>query len=352
MRYIISESQYSLLMNVSFDGLFEQTNQNQTIIQRYGTDPAKAPSDYLGKGRTFETTNFTDPKVMTLAIGKKKGSLLEDAMESFREGLFTPSGIAISAFLTSFGWGAPLVMTSYAALLAWDIYKSLNGDTDWLNIIIDTISLITSGALSGVFSPLIKAGRTGLTSIAKVFEYLKSTTIWKSITPYLKAIVNGISKVGAQLVEGIKWLANNTGLSFLLKVASKVTGFFGSITASILKAIGNVTTGAFNKIGTATSNIVSKMGAGAKVAGASASGAKTYVGNKAFEKGMNLATTSNQPTPSFDDEFTRYSFGDSGSAEDKKKLKAALAAGWKPGQPVPAKYQTTLYKEGEKLQPL
>lgn len=46
MKYIISKRQY--------DFLLEQKSQRPILKQRYGLEPANAPSDYLGKGGQFE----------------------------------------------------------------------------------------------------------------------------------------------------------------------------------------------------------------------------------------------------------------------------------------------------------
>jgi len=274
MKIIITENQFRRIYG-------EQTNKTQ---YSYKPDPSlyNKPSDYTGKGGQVERSLGIGDDLRTEKIkkGTKKGTItLDGAMESFREGLFSVEGMAIEAFLTSFAWGAPGVFGAYAALLSYDIYKSLKGDTDWFNIIVDTLCVVTSGAVAGIFSPLVKVGKKGLNSIAKVFEWLKTTSVWTKIKPYLKSLASGISTVSAWIAKGLKWVANNTGITLLAEWSSKIVSFFSGMVSKLLEVVGEV-----------TGKVTSKITGSAKVGQASSNAAKVGVGQTAIQSGLETET--------------------------------------------------------------
>ena len=243
-----------------------------------------ASSDYLGKGGEFERTNkLYNPFEYPLSKGPKKGTTIDSAMETFREGLFSPAGMAIETFLTSFAFTAPGVVAAYSAMLAYDIYKSLNGETDWFNIIVDTLCVITSGAVSGLFSPLVRGAKKGFNSISKVFEWLKTTSIWNKIKPFLSNLASGIKTVGEWIAKGLKWISDNTGITFLAKWSSKIVSFFSSIVNGILEVVGKV-----------TGKIATKITGSAEVGQATSKAVKVGVGQKAINKGMESGVKTSQ----------------------------------------------------------
>ena len=251
--------------------------------QDYDPKQFKAPtasSDYLGKGGEFERTNkLYNPFEYPLSKGPKKGATIDSAMESFREGLFSPAGMAIETFLTSFAFTAPGVVAAYSSMLAYDIYKSLNGETDWFNIIVDTLCVVTSGAVSGLFSPLVRGTKKGFSSISKVFEWLKTTSIWNKIKPFLSNLASGINTVGEWIAKGLKWISDNTGITFLAKWSSKIVSFFSNIVNGILDVVGNI-----------TGNIATKVTNSANIGRATKSAAKVGVGQKTIQSGLESET--------------------------------------------------------------
>jgi hypothetical protein len=260
MRIIITESQLKNLNLEQFDN-FKMPS---------------AQSDYLGRGGQFEKTNkLYNPFEYPISKGPKKNTTIDDAMESFREGLFSPTGMAIESFLTSFAFTAPGVVAAYAAMLAYDIYKSLNGETDWFNIIVDTLCVATSGVVSGVFAPLVKGGKKGFSSISKVFEWLKTTSVWTKIKPYLSNLSSGINVVGSWIAKGLKWIADNTGITVLAKWSSKIVSFFSGITNGILEVIGQI-----------SGKVATKLTGSVKVGQATSNAAKVGIGQKVVNKGI------------------------------------------------------------------
>lgn len=261
MKIVITENQLSFLVS-------EQ--MQMTKIQQ--------PSDYLGKGGEFEKMNsIQDPFKIPLKKGPKENTTLDEAMENFRQNLFSPTGIAIETFLTSFGWTAPAVMGAYGGLLSYDIYKSLNGKTDWGNIVFDTLALVTSGLLSGVIAPFIRGGKKSFDSIKSVFSWLKTTNIWTKLKPYLSKIGTLLSTIGGWLSKGIKWIADNTGLTFLLKWSGKILSFFNNISKTML-----------NSLEEGVSDVVRGITKNEKVVQAAGKSSKIGAGNVAFNTGIDL----------------------------------------------------------------
>jgi hypothetical protein len=232
MRIIITENQFRRLYG-------EQTTKPQYSWQN---NPAPsyvtAPSDYLGKGGQFERSqNMSDLRNMPIKNGPKKGSTtLDAAMEQFRDGLFSPAGMAIEAFLSAFAFTAPAVLGAYAAMLAYDIYKSLNGEINWLNIIFDTFSVATSGTASKLFAPYVKQVKSGtFNTIAKAFEWIKTTKLWQALKPIITAITNGLKVVSKWITTGLKWIADNTGITAIANFGSKIVSFIDNSIESITK---------------------------------------------------------------------------------------------------------------------
>jgi hypothetical protein len=245
MRIIITENQLKRLYG-------EQTTKPQ---YNYKPDPSlyRQSSDYLGKGGQFEKSqNMGDLRTMPIKKGPKKGTTtLDTAMEQFRDGLFSPAGIAIEAFLSAFAFTSPAVIGAYAAILAYDIYKSLNGQTNWLNIIFDTFSVATSGTASKLFAPYVKQVKSGtFSTVAKAFEWIKKTKLWQSIKPIITSITNGLKVVSKWITTGLKWIADNTGITAITNFGSKIVSFIDNSITSItqnLSSLGkNVATGTKN----------------------------------------------------------------------------------------------------------
>ena len=252
MKIIITESQFKRLK-------LEQKNTAQYNPQNF--KPERAPSDYLGKGGQFEReTNMSDLRFAPIQKGPKKGTKLDTMMEEFRAGLFSPTGMAIEAFLSAFAFTAPAVVGAYAGMLGYDIYKSLNGDTNWLHIIFDTFCVATSGTMAKILAPYVKEAKAGFNSIAKVFEWIKTTKLWQAIKPYLNTIVKGLKVVGEWIVTGLKWIADNTGLTTLAKWGTKIVSFLNGIVKTIAELTGELAGAVSNsaRVGAGTTKAIEK----------------------------------------------------------------------------------------------
>jgi len=173
--------------------------------------------------------------------GKLNGMSFHNFMEGFRNKLYSPGGAAVEAFLTSFAITAPAVIVSYTAMLAYDIYESVqDGVTNWFNIICDALCVISSGVLSKVISPLLKY-KNSFRGLEEFLTWLKNSTLWKTISPWLQKISTGITSISGKVGESITWLSNKTGITFLIKIAGKITSFLNTIATSVSGFIKKIT---------------------------------------------------------------------------------------------------------------
>ncbi|NBO23227.1 hypothetical protein EBU94_07825 [bacterium] len=249
MNIIITETQLSRLLieQNPFQGpqLSPSLKNQMTNTQvQYAKQPKMddyktkiATSDYLGKGGEFERAK---PKVLTfeqlknakIIRGKKRGSTVEELIEDLKKFVFSPSGIAIEAFLTAWGFTAPAVMGTYAALLGYDIYQAIKGKPNWVDIIFETICVITSGSFASTLAPFRKGGVVAKT-LEEFFVWIKGTSLGKTLLPIITKIIGGLARVGEWISYGMKWIAEQTGLQLFVELASSAVSWFKSVIHTI-----------------------------------------------------------------------------------------------------------------------
>jgi hypothetical protein len=194
-------------------------SENSTIISEQVMAPGM--NDYLAKN----------------PIKPLKGMSVDEFMEGFREKLYSPGGIAVEAFLTSFGFTAPLVITSYAAMLAYDIHKGIQtGDYAWLDIIFDVLGVLTSGTLSGVLSGIMKSAK-GIKGVDKALLYLKNSKVWEKILPYIKDIGISTIIIEKRIQDGIKFLVEKFGKTWLGQGLTKINSAIKTVLDTIQKTV-------------------------------------------------------------------------------------------------------------------
>ena len=225
---------------------WKQKHPNQIFGQRQ-----QQTLDKNGKARTITVDEYGN-EVKNLPASKMT---LEKFIEGFRDALYSPGGIAVETFLTSTGLGSVGVISSYAALLIYDIYLSIsNNDTNWLNIVFDLLGMLTSGALSGLLAPIVKSAGKGFTTIEKALLSLKNSKYWKSIYPVLVKIGESIGWITSYISKGVEWLLKSLGPkvpSFIKTGANKIISF--------LKTIPSQITNFLKKIGTKTGKVLKKI---------------------------------------------------------------------------------------------
>jgi|LauGreDrversion4_2_1035121.scaffolds.fasta_scaffold204479_2 hypothetical protein len=157
--------------------------------------------------------------------------------ENLRKALFSWGGVAIQAFLGSAGVQAAtggittaLIVTVWGAMLSYDVFEALNGRTDWLNIIIDIISLVfaISGAPQGgkaVQAAASSIPKSQTSSLSKVLSYLSKSSVGKTVANIFRNLGSSLSSVLSTISKGIAWVGEKLGLTFLKSAASSIESF-------------------------------------------------------------------------------------------------------------------------------
>jgi hypothetical protein len=181
-----------------------------------------------------------------------------------REAVYSPVGVGVEIVVSSFGPGKIAVASIYGFLLAYDVYKMMNGDNTsdrWFNIFIDTMGVTLSGALTPILVGLRNAAKTTkLSSIIDVLNWLKGTKAWTKISEFLVSIKNGISKVVDVVGPSVMYFADlpifvmkrwAQGIQALLSGIGKIFGFINnSIVKPIYTFIENLISKGLQKLGT------------------------------------------------------------------------------------------------------
>jgi hypothetical protein len=185
--------------------------------------------------------------------------------ENLRKALFSWGGAAVQVFLSTstLGVGNIILVVVWGAMLAWDILQGINGNWDWVNILIDLVGVVTTGPgakiIAGVFKQLgILGTKLPLSGIIKKISTSTSSTV-KWFSSIISSIVSGISKIGSYMLQGVNWLGKKLGIKSL----EKVSGQLKTKLTNIVDDIGKASTGLKQRagqLGTATKTGISNVG--------------------------------------------------------------------------------------------
>lgn len=162
--------------------------------------------------------------------------------ENLRKALFSWGGAAIQTFLATStgGVGNVVLVVVWGAMLAWDILQGINGNWDWLNIIIDLVGVVTTGPgakiIAGAFKKIgILGSKLPLSGIiTKVSASGSAMAKW--FTTVFTKIVSGLSKIGSYMLQGVKWLSQKLGIKSLEKVAGQLKTKLSGVVDNIGRA--------------------------------------------------------------------------------------------------------------------
>lgn len=190
-----------------------------------------------------------------------------------RDFLYSPAGIATIAGIDYLG-GAPLSMTLFAILVAYDVKKWIDmGEPNWLFLITDLICVATAGFANSVAAPLINAAKNikfkSLTSFLK-FVQKNFKSIWENfILPSLKSIGGIIKKVITLLTKSKPSLSKklSPSISSIINYLSKLNGIIEESLRKVIGDLGLVTgkTYAKYKIASTAASEVAKTETGKKI---------------------------------------------------------------------------------------
>jgi len=153
--------------------------------------------------------------------------------ENMRKALYSWGGVAVQAFLAhpsiqvaTGGITTGLIVTIWGAMLAYDTLEALEGRPNWINLIIDIVSLLTLGvggkAVQGAAATIPKSSAG---SLPKVLNYLKNTSIGKWLVGILGKASSSLSNVLSLVGKGITWVGEKLGISSLKNASSRINGF-------------------------------------------------------------------------------------------------------------------------------
>lgn len=210
------------------------------------------------------------------AIDTLRGLTIDQIMEGFRGFLNGVGGAVVQALLAIFGGplGAGINIFAWGALTSYDIYKMINGDVDWLNLIIDIFSLVTNGVAAYQLRAVKLASAEVQTAEGVISALSKK---FPKIFQYIKSIGQNLASFGGKIVGSIEnalgWLANK--LPFLKSVITTLKSGITKI-VNILEKIGKALKDPFG----------SKTLTGIANKGLTKAGITNFVATKAGEEGL------------------------------------------------------------------
>lgn len=215
--------------------------------------------DYIKKSLVNEESIFDTFKSGISNIGSSIKSGISQAwnfikekgvpyfFENLRKALFSWGGAAVTAFLGSpaigiatAGISTGLIIVVWGAMLAYDAYEAMEGRPNWLNIIIDIVSLVFAGVGAGALGKTVQTAgasipKSQLSSLDKVLSYLSKTSAGKVIVNLIGKISSSLSRVLSTVGKGITFVGEKLGIKSLQNASSSI----GNFIQSTFSAIGN-----------------------------------------------------------------------------------------------------------------
>ena len=149
-------------------------------------------------------------------------------------------------------------------LLCYDIYKWVKeGTADWLNIIFDLLGFVSSGLFVAEIAPFVRG--KNFSKITDALNYLKTTSLWKKILPYIKKIGSFLTTIMSKVGEAIKWIGENTKNNIIRNVGTDIINGIKTVWTTISKWIESGTTAVVKKAGV-PQKVAQATGKTAKVA--------------------------------------------------------------------------------------
>lgn len=174
---------------------------------------------------------------------KEKG--IDWFFEQIRAALQSWGGAAVQAFLATFGaavGGNVILVIVWGVMLAYDIYKGINGEWVWSNILIDLIGVITTGPGAKILGELFK--RLGILGtklpLGEIIKRISTSSLGSWFVKMLQRLTSGVSTITGWITKGINWLATKLGIKGLTKATSNITSRVSSIVDEISAATSKV----------------------------------------------------------------------------------------------------------------
>jgi hypothetical protein len=165
--------------------------------------------------------------------------------EQLRTALQSWGGAAVQTFLATFGaavGGNVILVIVWGTMLAYDIYRGIQGEWDWANLLIDIIAVITTGPgakiIGGLFSKLGIMGKN--LPLGKIIQKISTSKLGLWFANLIKKVASKISSITELIGKGVSWLSTKLGIKNLSKVTSNITSKVSSIVDEISTATSKV----------------------------------------------------------------------------------------------------------------
>lgn len=180
-----------------------------------------------------------------------KKSVIGKFFNGLRDAANSGVGLAVQLIIDAVGpetlgiaFAIPAVV--WGLIVQWDFANLAMGTPEWLNLIFDSLCLLTVGIMSTALKPFTSAAKgAAFSSLEKVFLWLRETSFGKMIQRFLPAIESGIGKAGAFLTKAAEWVGTKfkgligEGMATSLKQgAAKAKGWLTGFVESIMKWFG------------------------------------------------------------------------------------------------------------------
>ena len=209
--------------------------------------------------------------------------------EQLRTALQSWGGAAVQTFLATFGsavGGNVILVIVWGTMLAYDIYRGIQGEWDWANLLIDLIAVITTGpgakVIGSLFSRLGIMGKN--LPLGEILRRISTSKLGSWFSNVIKVVISGVSKIAGYVSQGIKWLGSKLNIKSLDKVSTQITSKLSEITSEIATTASKVSKPVSGKV----SNFVGKV---SPKIGAVKQGAKNLVKSKTGQVGTSAGVT-------------------------------------------------------------
>lgn len=209
--------------------------------------------------------------------------------EQLRTALQSWGGAAVQTFLATFGsavGGNVILVIVWGTMLAYDIYRGIQGEWDWANLLIDLIAVITTGpgakVIGSLFSRLGIMGKN--LPLGEILRRISTSKLGSWFSNVIKVVISGVSKIAGYVSQGIKWLGSKLNIKSLDKVSTQITSKLSEITSEIATTSSKVSKPVSGKV----SNFVGKV---SPKIGAVKQGAKNLVTSKTGQVGTSAGVT-------------------------------------------------------------
>lgn len=180
-----------------------------------------------------------------------KKSVIGKFFNSLRDAANSGVGIAVQLIIDAvgpetFGVAFAIPAVVWGLIVQWDFANLSLGTPEWLNLIFDSLCLLTTGIMSTALAPFTKAAKGAtFASLEKVFLWLRETSFGKIVQRFLPAIEGGLGKAGGFLVKAAEWVGTKfKGLigeemaALLKQGATKAKGWLAGFVETIMKWFG------------------------------------------------------------------------------------------------------------------